>query len=43
MPPSFPETIGPRLTEPHLQLDSVIERHDVERLDIRRRADDAFV
>src|SRR5882762_6794005 len=42
MPPPLPQTIGFRLGEPYPQFDTFIEWHDVQRIDIGRRADDAF-
>src|SRR3984893_14177805 len=42
MPPTLPQTIGFWFTEPHPQFDTVIERYNVQGLDICSRADDAL-
>src|SRR5437868_15427188 len=42
MPPSLLQAIGLRLAEPHPQFDTVIKTHDVQRIYISRRADDAL-
>ena len=41
-PPSLPQAVGSRLSEPHPQFDTVIEVRDIQRLDISSRIDDAF-
>ena len=42
MPPPFAEPVRPGRLKPHPQLDAVIDRHDVQRVDISRGLHYAF-